>query len=180
MNMKCDSQPENVVKDYFELIRELRGGNEDVVEKILSLWDEDGIFEFCGAPPVTGIYKGKVALATLYKNRAKATNMPLRLEGSEKKGSASKEAALGIVDTEVGKVRVKENKVFAGWQTVIGTEDGRGFQVSGSHTFTFIEGRISSLKIVISPKPDVSANLRLEDLTINDIGRLALAAWPVV
>jgi len=32
----------------------------------------------------------------------------------------------------------------------------------------------------MSPKADKNADLKLENLTVTDIGRLALAAWPVV
>jgi hypothetical protein len=67
-----------------------------------------------------------------------------------------------------------------GWTTLIGTEDNRGFQVSGNHTFTFKDGKIISLKVVVSPKPDRAPKLALDGLSVDDIGRLSLAAWAVV
>lgn len=82
--------------------------------------------------------------------------------------------------TEVQRSRRTGNKVVAGWTTVIGTADGRGFEVSGSHTFTFDRDRIRSLKVVITPRPKETKMLSMQELTVDDIGRLALAAWPVV
>jgi ketosteroid isomerase-like protein len=167
---------EHIVTTYFEQVRELRAGKEAAVERLTEMWDPDGVFEFAGAPPVNGIFKGRMAIQTLYQNRVKAAGMPIRLEDS----STHKEIALGAVDTDVHKVRTVDEKLVAGWTTKIGTKDGRGFQVSGSPTFTFKNGRISTLKVVISPKADKNADLKLENLTVTDIGRLALAAWPVV
>ena len=174
---KANTQHEKIVEQYFKLIRDLRAGRQSAVEELTALWDPDGVFEFAGAPPVTGTFKGKVAIQTLYNNRVKAVGMPLRLEAK----AAHQEAALGTVDTEVHKTRVMdENRVVAGWTTTIGTKDGLGFQVAGSHAFTFRDGKISSLKVVISPKHEEALNLKAGALTVNDIGRLALAAWPVV
>jgi ketosteroid isomerase-like protein len=168
---------ERIVERYFDLVRELRAGKEPAVEELTSLWDPDGVFEFAGAPPVTGTFKGRVAIQTLYSNRVKVAGMPLRLEAE----IPVQEAALGTVDTQVHRTRVvDENRVVAGWTTTIGTKGGQGFQVAGSHAFTFRNGKISSLKVVISPKHEEAPNLRAEALTVNDIGRLALAAWPVV
>jgi len=179
---------ENTVNAYFKYIRELRTGVDGAVERLMELWDEDGTFEFAGAPPVTGSFHGAVAIRTLYQNRFKASGMPVSLEadrGPVGKASAKsvgkpREVALGVVDTEVHRIRTMDGKVVAGWTTFIGTADARGFQVSGSHTFAFKDGKISSLRIVVSPKADSAPNLNLEGLTITDIGRLALAAWPVV
>ncbi len=168
---------EEMVDRYFKLIRDLRAGKEAAVEHLTSMWDPDGVFEFAGAPPVSGVFKGRIAIQTLYSNRVKAVGMPLRLEG---KGT-HQEVALGTVDTQVTRMRpMDDGKVVAGWTTTIATKDGQGFQVAGSHAFTFREGRISSLKVVISPKHEEAPNLKVGALGITDIGRLALAAWPVV
>jgi hypothetical protein len=34
--------------------------------------------------------------------------------------------------------------------------------------------------VVVSPRPETHPQLRMEGLSVDDIGRLALAAWPVV
>jgi ketosteroid isomerase-like protein len=181
-------QNEQITKDYFELIKDLRAGKEEAVDKLVDLWDADGTFEFAGAPPVTGAFHGRTAIHVMYKNRLRACGMPLRLEGdpnvTDPKTSAAyrQQTALGIVETDVKRTRALDggSRIVAGWVTRIGAQDDRGFEVSGSHAFTFKEGKIASLRIVISPKPDVSPNLTLDGLAIEDIGRLALAAWPVV
>lgn len=170
---------DELVRTYFNYIKDLRSGKEGSVEKLVSLWDDDGTFEFAGSPPVTGTFQGRNAIHTLYKNRFHASGMKMTLEASDT-SKGDREAALGVVDTEVHRTKVMDGKIIAGWTTVIGTQDGRGFQVSGSHTFQFKDGKLSHVKVVVSPRPDTAKNLRMEGLSVDDIGRLALAAWPVV
>jgi ketosteroid isomerase-like protein len=182
------SNNEKTVKNYFAYIRDLRNGKAGSVENLVELWDIDGTFEFAGAPPVTGTFQGRTAIRVLYQNRFKANGMTLTLQGALPRRRSGKEVALGVVDTEVHRTRALDGKIVAGWTTVIGTDDGRGFEVSGSHTFTFRDGKIRSLKVVVSPRPDSAEkttvakalDLKLDDLHVDDIGRLALAAWPVV
>jgi ketosteroid isomerase-like protein len=180
VNKTINQDNEKLVSTYFSYIRELRSGVEGAVEKLMSLWIPDGTFEFAGSPPVVGTFRGRVAIEVLYRNRFKANGMPLTLEADSGKASKDRHAALGIVDTEVHHTRQRDDRIVAGWTTVVGAEDGRGFQVAGSHTFEFRDGRISSLRIVVSPRPEVAKDLKLEELGIEDIGRLALAAWAVV
>lgn len=93
-----------------------------------------------------------------------------------------RDVTLGVVDTNITHMKINGNRVAVGWRTTIGTEENHGFDVAGSHFFTFEDGKIKSLRVTVSPKPDQSQleSLRLTDLTINDVGRLSLAAWPVV
>jgi ketosteroid isomerase-like protein len=176
---KVDTR-EQIVDEYFRLIDGLRTGVEGSVERLVELWHPDGTFEFAGAPPVTGTYQGRNAIHVLYKNRFHSSGMAVALAGPGTEGRKAREAALGVVKTEVQRTRRVGNKVVAGWTTVIGTTDERGFEVTGSHTFTFERDKIRSLKVVITPKPRQTRTLSMEELTVDDIGRLALAAWPVV
>ena len=176
---------EDLVRTYFDLIRELRTGAEGAPERLRELWDPDGVFEFAGSPPVTGTFTGSNAITALYQNRFAANGMPLRLQGI-RAGDAAKEpegieTALGVVDTDVHRVRIlDEEHAVAGWTTIVGTRERHGFQVSGSHSFTFKDGKISKLRIVVSPKPDTAEQLDASQLSVDDIGRLSLAAWMVV
>ncbi len=169
------------VEQYFKLIRDLRSGDEESVPKLIEMWDQDGVFEFVGAPPLVATYKGAVAIQTLYKNRVHSSKMPIQLEGRAAAKGAS-HATLGIVDTDVTHLRTNGNRAVAGWRTTIGTADGAGFDVAGSHQFTFENGKIKHLRVSISPKADESrdAKLSVAHLTVTDVGRLSLAAWPVV
>jgi hypothetical protein len=186
---------QTLIDNYFEYIKELRNGQEAAVDKLTGMWQEDGVFEFAGSPPVTGVFKGINAIHVLYKNRVKACGMPLTLEGVNPVAGKSfaREVALGAVVTHPDRSRAvavsdksapgaagKTQRVVVGWTTVIETDDKRGFEVNGSHAFTFTEGKISRLKVSVSPKPRVSQNLDLNSLAVKDIGRLALAAWAVV
>lgn len=168
-----------LVEQYFKLIAQLRSGEHNAVEGLMELWHDDGVFEFAGSPPVVGTFKGRMAIHTLYKNRLNTSGMRLHLDFGREN---LREMSLGIVDTQVSHVRNKENQVIAGWRTTIGTNDGHGFDIAGSHMFTFENGKIKNLRVNISPKPDKSHNERLTsaDLSVQDVGRLSLAAWPVV
>lgn len=190
---KTAFDPQTVIDRYFELIHDLRNGQQEAVEGLLELWNEDGVFEFAGAEPVTGIYKGRNAIHVLYKNRLAACGMPLRLagvEGARATAKIARDVALGIVDTKISRTRTLTPKtpkggsggqqVAVGWTTVIGTSDESGFQVTGSHTFVFKSGKINSLKVTVSPKAALTPGLALEGLAVADIGRLSLAAWCVV
>lgn len=175
-----ENKQARLVERYFDTIRDLRSGKPGAVEHLVDLWDADGVFEFAGAPPVSATFKGRNAIHVLYKNRFEANGMPLRLEGEGTEHEV--EAALGVVDTEVHRMRQLDDKVVAGWTTTIGTRDRRGFAVSGSHTFSFRDGKIAALKVVVSPRAETAktADLQLEGLAVDDIGRLSLAAWAVV
>lgn len=170
---------EGVVSKYFTLVRALRNGDESSVGKLMELWHEDGVFEFAGTPPVTGTFSGAAAIQTLYKNRLQSSGMAVRVDSPKLKG---REVSLGVVDTEVTHVRVNGKRVIAAWRTTVGTEEGHGFDVAGSHVFTFEEDKIKSLRITVSPKADESVvkELKRDDLSITDVGRLSLAAWAVV
>lgn len=177
---KIQDKHHRVVEQYFSYIKELRGGVEGSVDKLMELWHQDGVFEFAGSPPVVGTFTGHKAIQALYKNRFNSSGMKMSLVGEGKKTAAQRECALGIVDTEVHRTKAMESRIVAGWNTTIGTEDSRGFKVAGSHTFTFKDDKISSLKVVVSPRPDEAKNFSLESLGVDDIGRLSLAAWMVV
>lgn len=170
---------QDIVKRYFGLIRALRGGDASAVDGLMDMWDEDGTFEFKGQPPLVGSFRGAMAIRTLYQNRLKASGMALTLET---KGDAPRSAALGVVDTEVTTTRRDGARLLAGWRTTIGTKEDHGYDVAGSHVFTFKGDKIKSLRVSISSKPAVSklANLKLERLSVADVGRLSLAAWAVV
>jgi len=167
-----------IVERYFQLISDLRNGDETAIEKLGDLWHEESVFEFAGAPPVVGTFTGKMAITALYRNRFFANGMDLTLGDKDH----LREATLGIVETEVTHIRDKENQIIAGWVATIGTKEGEGFDVSGSHLFTFNGDKIKSLKVNVSSKYEKShdENLSSDKLTIQNVGRLSLAAWPVV
>jgi ketosteroid isomerase-like protein len=169
----------NKVSKYFRLIRDLRNGKESSVPALMELWDSNGTFEFAGSPPIVGTFRGEMAIATLYQNRLRAGGMQMKVETMAKR---PKDVTLGVVDTEVTHVRTSGNRVIAAWSTTIGTKENLGFDVAGSHLFEFEDGKIKSLRVSVSPKADQSKleNLRFSDLSVVDVGRLSLAAWPVV
>jgi len=171
--------PQDLVNTYFQLIHDLRQGDPASVDSLMDLWDVDGTFDFCGSSPVVASYKGATAIRTLYKNRLNSNGMPVTLELIM---GGPVEATLGIVDTSVTNLKTNGVRAIAAWRTTIGTEEGYGFDVAGSHQFTIANDKITNLRVTISPKPDQSVvpNLNYTDLTVGDVGRLSLAAWPVV
>lgn len=171
-------QREELVRTYFERVNDLREGKEEAVDQLVDMWDVDGTFEFAGAPPVNGTFRGRNAIHALYRNRLRANGMPVRLQSS--RAGRPGDAELGLVSTKPKRIRVMDDKVVVGWATEIGTSDKQGFGVSGSHTFTFKDGKILSLAVVVSPKADEVSHFDLSTLAVDDIGRLSLAAWMVV
>ena len=170
---------EKLVEKYFEQIQSLRDGNENSVDELMKLWNTDGVFEFSGSAPLIGTYKGELAIRTLYNNRLKSNGMELKLHAGRKD---FKSFNLGIVKTDISHVKTNDDKIIVGWKTTIGTKDGLGYDISGSHLFLVVNEKIKSLRVTISTKPEVSSlkELSMEELSIQDIGRLSLAAWPVV
>lgn len=175
------AQLELLARNYFDQIRNLRQGNPASVAQLMDLWSADGTFDFCGASPVMGTYKGTVAIQTLYKNRLNSNGMPLTLETTN---GVPEDVTLGLVDTQILNVRTNGDRAIVGWRTTIGTPQGFGFDVAGAHHFVFDDtGKIASLRVTISPKADAADSelgLSLSELTVTDVGRLSLAAWPVV
>jgi len=165
---------------YFDYLNQVYEQKEGAIEKLLDLWDDDGVFEFRSTPPVTGVFHGKNAIHALYKARSNVKGMPLKLEGRST-DAVHEEAALGFVKREVNLMKTVNKDRVTAWTTAyIATSDGRGFQCAGNYTCTFKNGKISKVQITISPTVDAAPDLTLEGLTVNDIGRLALAAWAVV
>ena len=50
---------EKIVEEYFELIQMLRNGDEDSIEKLMKLWNDDGVLNFQVQPIATGTFKEK-------------------------------------------------------------------------------------------------------------------------
>lgn len=169
-----------LVQTYFRYVKDLYAGKHQVIEKFLELWDPDGTFEFVGTPPTKAAFHGVNAIHVLYKNRLNSSDMPLRLEGAGTWVKSGKVTGLGELNTGMYQTREIGNRIMADWTKVIRTQDRRGFTVSGSHEFTFKDGRIQTLRVVVSPKPHATEHLSLAGLSVNDIGRLSLAAWAVV
>jgi hypothetical protein len=168
-----------IVEKYFELIRRMRNGDRSSIDELMALWADNGTFEFKGAPPVVGSFRGALAIRTLYENRLKASGMPVTLDTLD---GGARDVGLGLVDTEVKNIRRSKSRVLAGWRTTIGTSEQHGFDMTGSHVFDFVRGKIKSLKVTISTKPVQShlAALSFDRVAVANMGRLSLAAWPVV
>jgi hypothetical protein len=120
---ESSKQQEEFVNKYFQLVDELRKGNEKAVPQLVDMWDPDGTFEFAGAPPVTGTFHGIAAIHTLYKNRFDANGMPLKLEAKDLK---TEDVALGRVHTEVSRIRFLEGKTVAGWSKSLAQRGQQG------------------------------------------------------
>jgi ketosteroid isomerase-like protein len=174
---------DKLIERYFAYVRDLRAGKEGAVEKLMSLWHPKGVFEFTGTPEIESEYRGLAAIQTLYTNRFRANGMGLSLgarSSAEGATSAQRFAVLGIVNTDLHRVKMQDDAAVAGWTTTIGTEDGQGFHVNGSHRFQFEDGRITRVTVSITPQAKEAGGLRLDDLSVTDVGRLSLAAWAVV
>lgn len=174
MATKEQNMHEKVIRKFFACLKRIHAGELKAVDDMLKLWDPDGSIELTGIFPYTGKFTGLNAVAVLYKNVARSAGMPLKLEKDKR------ETALGPRRFDVESVRaVGENRVVAKWTTIISTKDGRGFSVAGGDTFVLRGNRVYSDLCILSPKAEMVKGFKMEGLTVNDIGRLALAAWPV-
>ncbi len=166
---------EEIVTKYFNQLGAIFAGEAKAIDEMLRIWDEDGSCEFVGAHPYNGEFRGRNAVHVLFNNLAHTAGMSLRLEGR-----VGAPPVLGPRKFEPSRIRTVDDKVVVDWTSAAAMKDGKGLSIAGSDTFSFKGDKISSLRIVISPKVEGIAGLRPEDLSINDIGRLALAAWAVV
>lgn len=168
---------EETVRQYFELVSALRKGDKAAVEGLMDFWHPEEFFKFAGASPLSGSFSGAMAIRTLYQNRVNACGMKVSSAGAD-----GREIRLGIVEMKVNKTSSRGVKTLAGWRTVVGTSDNRGFDASGSHEFTSLDGKIKKLRVRVGDKPMASRDKSVSrlELAVSDVGRLSLAAWAVV
>jgi hypothetical protein len=174
---KTKLDTEAIVHRYFEMIRDLRNGKEESVDALMDLWDDKGTFEFAGA--FSGAFKGALAIRTLYHNRLRANGASFTLETKNR----SVDVTLGTVDTQIAKIRKDGNRALVGWRTVVATGEKHGFDVPGSHVFTFKGGKIAKLRVSVSSKPmqsELLKGLSMASLTTASLGHLSQMAWAVV
>ncbi|MDD5385401.1 MAG: nuclear transport factor 2 family protein [Gallionella sp.] len=165
---------EKVVTEFFEYLKAIHSGNIEAIDKMLALWDDEGVVKLIGLYPYSGEFVGVNAISVLYHNVARSAGMPVRLKDSKLK------TTLGPRKFEIESIHSIGNKVVATWRTEITTKDKVGFEMSGGDTFYFKEGKISRDLCTMSTRPAEVQGFKLGSLSVNDIGRLALAAWAVV
>ena len=166
---------EEVVRSYFRLLSKIMEGDEKAVDEMLELWDEDGSFEYAGPPPMVGEFRCRIALKALFRNLTKTVGMPVSFETAP---AAATNLSKTTIDLK--EVIAADGKIVAHYETTLATKDGRGFIVVGSNTFTFKDSKILHLRSIRSPKPEEAVGLQLGELSVTDVGRLALACWAVV
>ena len=116
--MTTTKETEKILDRYFKYIKELRHGEKEAVVRLVELWDDEGVFEFLGAPPVTGTFKGITAINVLYQNRLNACGMEMKLEGSDEKTEVkwaykrNQSVELGFVDTTINRTKIRELKAL--------------------------------------------------------------------
>lgn len=164
---------EKLIATFFKRLQEIHGGDEKAVERMLALWDEDGVVRLVGIHPYAGEFHGRNAIAVLYRNITRSSGMTIKL-------GARAQTSLGPRQFEVESIEASGDRVVATWKTTITTKDGRGFAVSGGDTFTFKGGKIATDSCIMSTKPEAVKGFKLAELSVSDIGTLALAAWAVV
>lgn len=169
-----------LVEQYFGHVSDLWEGKEGTVDKFMSLWHPDGIFEFTGSPAVQAVFQGANAIQVLYRNRSRANSMGLRLTSKPDKPAIERFCTLAQLRPNLRKCKASTKGAMASWHTELETGDKQGFVMTGTHEFVIEGGRIKSLKVTISKKPTALDGVSMNDLSVADIGRLSLAAWAVV
>ncbi len=166
------------IETFFACIDRLHAGDESAIRDMLNLWRSDGRWTFNGAYPLGGEFRGKLAIEVYLRNLVHSSKIPVSLE---KEGSS----ALARNNVEIRRVSQKDDNWVAEWDQVVATEDGHGGAFGGSSVFRFSDEKISSVDVTVWPRPEAQragllAELKIADLTVTDVGRLALAAWAVV
>lgn len=157
--MAIPKDHERVMDSYFSTFSAIQKGDEGAVDRMMELWSDDGRCQVVGAGAFPDEYRGRNAIRSLYKGIAQS---PAR-----------------DVQTEKGQMRSTATEVIVEWTSQVAAGANR-LEVGGSNQFQFKDDKISSLKIVLSPKGAAGRKLKLHELAVNDVGRLALAAWAVV
>jgi len=165
---------EKVVKEFFGHLKAIHSGKVEAIDKMLALWDDEGVVKLIGLYPYAGEFVGINAISVLYHNVARSAGMPLQLKGGKMK------TTLAPRKFEIESIHSVGDKVVATWRTEITTSEKVGFEMSGGDTFYFKEGKISRDMCTMSTRPAEIKGFNLGSLSVNDIGRLALAAWAVV
>lgn len=165
---------EQVVTEFFVHLKAIHSGKVETIDKMLALWDDEGVVKLIGLYPYAGEFVGINAISVLYHNVARSAGMSIKLKDSKMK------TTLGPRKFEVESIQSVGDKVVATWRTEITTKEKVGFEISGGDTFYFKEGKILRDMCTMSTQPAEIKGFKLQNLSVSDIGRLALAAWAVV
>ena len=166
----------NIVTTYFEYLAAIHAGEEAAVEQILDLFDDEASWEILGPHPLVGEFKGRLALEVLFRNLTQVGRLTIRL--GERRVKVEK-----IAPVEVTRQVELAGRFVADWTQEVRIGDREGIVLDGSTTFYLKDGKIARLRSVAMPRRSPEAlppGLSIEELTVSDIGRLALAAWAVV
>lgn len=170
----------DVVETYFAAVAAMRSGDKTAVNKMMSLWGADGVLQVLGGRgddgwPRSKIYEGSKAIQSRFESMLKSDRVALT-------GASGKVAV--DVKFVVGKIREEGNTVTAMVTATLSTgEDSpRSFQIEEKKfDFTFDKGKIRKVVEDVS-WADAVVSQRLERvglLSVQDIGRLTLAAWAI-
>lgn len=174
----------SVVQNYISLINGIRfSGEASAIDTLMTLWEPTGVFEFTDTPGFPTLYSGSAAIRSRYEAMLHAGELVLALEGT---GGGAAQTQLGPTLNRLVGVTPNANGVNATVATCYSTADGRGFQVQ-TNTFVFTfnprSGRLSYVTERVSMDAvdcTLLAGTTRENLSVNDIGRISLAAWAVV
>jgi hypothetical protein len=165
-----------LTKSFLASFKAIKNGDSSAVNDIMKLWSRDGIFQFDGVPELNGGFQGTMALDVLFSSIARSAK-----EGNEARGLKK----LKSNKLEFGEIRCVDDECYCDWKQVISDKKGRGALINGSIKLTIRKGTVVAAKVVAVPALDATDDmlpkgLSMKDLKVDDIGRLALAAWAVV
>lgn len=165
-----------LAQSFLKSFSAIKNGDSAAVDKIMEMWARDGTFEFDGVQELNGSFKGTMALDVLFSSIARTAK-----SGNEARGLRK----LNINKLEFGEVRSIADECYCNWTQVISGSEGQGALINGIIKLTFRDGLVTAAKVVAVPLMGATDDmlpegLSMKKLKIDDIGRLALAAWAVV
>jgi hypothetical protein len=169
-----------LVKSYFATVAAMRAGEKQAVTKMMALWNPDGVLEVLGGRgddgwPRSKVYKGTKEIQARFEAMLQAS--PILLSGAKGKVGFD-------VRVMVGDISEKGNTASALVTATVsaGKAGLQSFQIEEKKfVFTFAKDRIQKAVEDVSWSDAVVSNrvTATGALSVQDIGRLTLAAWAI-
>lgn len=173
---------ENMAKAYFAAVADIRSGNDAGVEKMMSLWADDGVLEVSGGTGEDGwprrkVYKGSRAIRARFAAMMKPDKV--HIIDIDRDVASSVKVVVGEINVDKAS-RTATAAVTAALSTDEDTPRSFGIEAK-NFVFSFDNEKIQHVSEDVSwSDAVVTFNLMGPgSLSVQDIGRLTLAAWAI-
>lgn len=178
------NESKKTVEAYFAAVTDLRSGEMGALNNMMSLWKDDGVLNVLAGTgddgwPRSKVYEGADAILARFKAMVNPERVKLTDVGKD----------VGInVKSVVGEVRESGKTVTATVMIIVSTDEDNPRSIhieENKFAFTFDGGKIQKVIEDVSwsgatvSQKIMSPFVDTKSLSIQDIGRLTLAAWAI-